>query len=362
MESSDRLAPAAVQCWLTCCDRLVVLVYLALSAIAPLALVAPASRTRYHNPILFFGRLASHGKTLHCVDDDGSRISCNVNGKSSPRSSRSTSKQTISSVVISGWTLFCDELFRTDGWFYVPKRYFAHFYLVGFVQLLLCASVWQTSGPGISPPLAVWVLLGSHLVRRYSECLYVHKWTPQSRMHVAGYLLGIVHYLLLPLVFCPDEANTTTTNPQTSIINNDDVRSGSRLVGQLACVMLCLYAQYQQHRHHCLLASLRNSPTSSNSSALYAIPTGGWFQIVSSPHYLAEILMYASLVVLAALLDHERSSLASLRQQSLRRCALLLWVADNLTVSAISTHRWYLHRFPDEYPRLNRKAIVPYLL
>jgi 3-oxo-5-alpha-steroid 4-dehydrogenase len=359
MEIRDSLARAAVQCWLNCCDRLVVPVFLALSAIAPLALVAPTSRHSHCHPILFFGRLASHGKTLHCVDDDGIRTSCNVKDKTSPFPSRSTSKQTTPSVVMSGWTMFFDELFLSDGWFYVPKRYFAHFYLVGIVQLLLCASMWQTSGPGNAPPL-VWLLLGSHLVRRYGECLYVHKWTPQSRMHVAGYLLGIVHYLLLPLVFCPDEASTTT-NPQTAI-NNKDVRSGSRLVGQFACVMLCLYAQYQQHRHHCILASLRNSPTPANSLAVYAIPNGGWFRFLSSPHYLAEIVMYASLVVLAALMAREGPSPVALRQQSLRGCALLLWVADNLVVSAISTHRWYLRRFPDEYPKLNRKAIVPYLL
>jgi 3-oxo-5-alpha-steroid 4-dehydrogenase len=364
MQSSDSLAAlAAVQCWLNFWDRLVVPVYAALSAIAPLALAAPARRRRQshcRHPILLFGRLASHGKTLHCDPDDGSTISSRGNDKATPVASRSTAQETTtSSVVISGWNLFCDEIYRTDGWFYVPKRCFAHFYLVGIVQLIACASVRTGSSP---PWTVVWLLLGSHLVRRYGECLYVHKWTQQSRMHVAGYLLGIIHYLLLPLVFCTEGASTTANPNARSTINSEYVRSGSRFVGQVACVVLCLYAQYQQHRHHCTLANLRISSKSSISSAPYAIPTGGWFRLVSSPHYLAEILVYASLVLLASLLADEGSSFASSRQQHLRRWALLFWVVDNLTVSAISTHRWYLRRFPDEYAKLNRKAIVPHLL
>jgi 3-oxo-5-alpha-steroid 4-dehydrogenase 3 / polyprenol reductase len=355
---------AIVEWWLNCLGLFVVPVYLILSAIAPFALAEPAtrsrsSRCRCHNPVLFFGRLASHGKTLHGVANDISTSTSN-DKTSSSSAIRSASKRTGASFVQSGWKMVCDELFRTDGWFYVPKRYFSHFYLLGMVQLLLCAYV-RTKGhlsSSSSHVVRVWFLLGSHLARRYGECLCVHKWTPQSRMHVAGYLLGIIHYLLLPLALCPDES----ADPLTTSYEKD-ARSGSRLVGRLACAVLCLYAQYQQHRHHGILAGLRIAPASSNSSsATYSIPTGGWFRFVSSPHYLAEIVIYASLVVLATLLADEGLSPVLSRRQYLRGCALLLWVIDNLTVSAIATHRWYLRRFPDVYAKLNRKAIVPYLL
>jgi 3-oxo-5-alpha-steroid 4-dehydrogenase 3 / polyprenol reductase len=356
---------AIVEWWLNCLGRLVVPVYLVLSAIAPFALAEPAtrsrsSRRRCHNPLLFFGRLASHGKTLHGVANDRISKSSTSNDTTASSTSRSASKRTGVSFVQSGWKIVCDEFFRTDGWFYVPKRYFSHFYLLGMVQLLLCASV-RTKGPLSSSSShlgTVWFLLGSHLARRYGECLCVQKWTPQSRMHVAGYLLGIIHYLLLPLALCPDESDDPLTTSYEK-----DARSRSRLVGRLACAVLCLYAQYQQHRHHGILAGLRSAPASSNSSsAMYSIPTGGWFRFVSSPHYLAEIVIYASLVVLATLLADKGLSPVLSRRQYLRGCALLLWVIDNLIVSAIATHRWYLRRFPDEYAKLNRKAIVPYLL
>jgi hypothetical protein len=91
---------------------------------------------------------------------------------------------------------------------------------------------------------------------------------------------------------------------------------------------------------------------------------------VSCPHYLAEVIIYASFASLAILGSLGRGAsegddppAAAERQgRVLRSCALLVWVADNLVVSALRSHRWYLDRFPTEYPRLNRRAIVPLLL
>ncbi|KOM34962.1 hypothetical protein LR48_Vigan02g111200, partial [Vigna angularis] len=75
------------------------------------------------------------------------------------------------------------------------------------------------------------------------------------------------------------------------------------------------------HQYHChkILGSLRHSTDAEE----YVIPHGDWFEIVSSPHYLSEIVA-------------------------------------NLSFAAVETHKWYSQKFKD-YPS-NRFAIIPFLL
>ena len=207
----------------------------------------------------------------------------------------------------------------------VPKRFFLHFYVVGWMALATCIGLSETH---VYPTLVI-SLLAIHLTRRLLECLYVHAWRAQSRMHLAGYGLGLLHYVLLSLVFVDvgscrkeDIGNRHHHQEMTTAIP-------PHLVA-VAAVILNLWAQYQQHRHHVLLASLRPAlltATSTSSASYSGPPRQAWFQWVACPHYLAEILVYMSLVVL---------------QPSTRSVALLLWVAVNLTVSARSSHAWYL--------------------
>jgi hypothetical protein len=126
-------------------------------------------------------------------------------------------------------------------------------------------------------------LLLIHLIRRFCECLWVQKSVSTSRMHVAGYLLGVIHYLCLPFVF--DTSRTGT-------------REGHQSIAFMA-IMGCLYFQYQQHRHHVTLGSLRpNETTASGGINSYRIPKGDWFEFVSCPHYLAEIMIYFMFAIL----------------------------------------------------------------
>jgi hypothetical protein len=91
--------------------------------------------------------------------------------------------------------------------FLIQKKFFLHFYVCG----LLSFAVFYLLGASFAAPTmdrtpslshsTTLVLLGIHLSRRLYECLHVHRWTPQSKVHLAGYLLGILHYILLPIVF-----------------------------------------------------------------------------------------------------------------------------------------------------------------
>jgi 3-oxo-5-alpha-steroid 4-dehydrogenase 3 len=161
-------------------------------------------------------------------------------------------------------------------------------------------------------------------------------------MHLAGYALGMIHYLLLPLVFMDPVC--------------DDLLAKHSLDWRIAILgtCTCLWAQYQQYRHHCLLARLRFSRDAVDTELDYNIPTKGWFRVISCPHYLAEIFIYISFALV----------LCSDKSHGLRHyqpVTLVVWVASNLSVSAIRSHDWYLLQFPD-YAALQRKAIFPFLL
>ena len=221
----------------------------------------------------------------------------------------------------------------------VPKRFFLHFYVVGVMALATCIGL---SPPRVYPTL-VTSLLAIHLTRRLLECLYVHAWRAQSRMHLAGYGLGLLHYVHLPLVF----VDVGSCRNDDHVYKLYQVKKTVPRLVSVAALILNLWAQYQQHRHHVLLASLRQiqaATTTSTSSVCYTgPPRQAWFQWVACPHYLAEILVYMSLVVL---------------QPTTRSVALLLWVTVNLTVSARSSHAWYLAHVKG-YKERNLCCIVP---
>jgi 3-oxo-5-alpha-steroid 4-dehydrogenase 3 len=262
-------------------------------------------------------------------------------------------------------------------YFWVSKRYFVHFYITGLVSLVAvfisCQGISDTKLLIISVPATM--LLGFHLLRRTYECLHVHQFR-KSKMHVAGYLLGMGHYLVLPMVF-------VETNDSIAIQSTP--RSMRMNVSTSALIVFHLWAQYEQYRHHDLLADLRRpayykhdkgnkndtKDENNKSSLLYRLPRKGWFQWVICPHYLAEILIYLSF----ALLLHHQSNLNTLEldysvdenitsleafvsfARHHRHWFLFLWVSTNLTVSALHTHDWYRANHGET---LTQRALIPY--
>lgn len=280
------------------------LIYMCLSLVAVASLGIP-----------FLNDLASHGKSRKTANDDA------------PNNNNTWYHQ-----MLHGET------------FLLPKRLFLHFYVTGIIStVVLYLYVTSVSDDARNQNHVAIALLLIHLVRRIWECLCVHAWRSSSRMHLAGYALGMGHYVILPLVFV--DASSVCNDAPLKVEHFLDWRI---VLGALTC----LWAQYQQYRHHCILAELRD--TTKDSAAVgtqcYSIPSRGWFIYVSCPHYLAEILIYISF---ALVLYSDKNNFKTI--------ALLLWVATNLVVSAIKSHDWYLLHYP-EYASFQRKAIIPCLL
>jgi len=278
----------------------------------------------------FLTKLASHGKTRVLLleargqDDDHANISS-------------------SSMVFMVWKFLDHPLLQ------IPKMRFASFYSIG----LVCSAymLWDSCEKWASTLLCI------HLARRYVECRCVHKW--HGTMHLAGYALGLLHYFLLPFMFK----------------SHYDIRLS--WPGCIVGVSLNVYAQYNQYLHHFILGNYR-SLSHREKGQRYFIPFGHWFDYVSCPHYLAEILIYASFAILLHPSVHDDDNdadgvgvvvvVCDANRWSAEICSLilpwrhvvlLLWVAINLAVSARSSHGWYQNQFK-AYPK-NRCALIPFL-
>jgi 3-oxo-5-alpha-steroid 4-dehydrogenase 3 len=327
-------------------DTIITPVYVLLTIVALSSLVVP-----------FLQDLASHGKTRDRVS-----TSASIQQQHGQRSSTAFLPSRIRRL------LHGDE-------FLIQKKFFLHFYacgLLSFAVLYLGASFVTSPITDRNPSLShstTLVLLVIHLSRRFYECVYVHRWTSQSKMHVAGYLVGILHYILLPFVFVSVPCSQVSVSSLHGVRDSESSRSQKWIL--TAASLFCLWAQYQQYRHHCLLARLRSPNNTSKSKSksnaksktvVYSLPVGGWFRFVTCPHYLAEILIYFAFAILLEMdiqihMDHNYVPHA----HRFRHFFLLLWVATNLTVSALTNHDWYTKHIP-HHTQLGRKAIVPLIL
>ena len=114
---------------------------------------------------------------------------------------------------------------------------------------------------------------------------------------------------------------------------------------QLLGIFLFFFCNYNQHTVVRQMASIRRSSDGKVSKA-HGILYGGWFDLVSCPHFLFEIGIYLSFWLLIP--------------QAFTYQFMLLFVAVNQTFAGLLNHRWYVNKFK-EYPK-ERKAIFLFIL
>lgn len=125
--------------------------------------------------------------------------------------------------------------------------------------------------------------------------------------------------------------------------NNFEFFTPCHIIG----VVLFLTASYVQFDSHRILANLRKDTTGRIYTTKHSIPKGKWFDLVSSPHYMAEILIYLSITIV-------------LSGRSLTWWMVFLFVVTNQIFVGMFNHSWYLKTF-ENYPK-TRRAIIPYVL
>ncbi|XP_020968734.1 polyprenol reductase 2-like isoform X2 [Arachis ipaensis] len=256
--------------------------------------------------------------------------------------------------------------------FTLPQRFFLHFYIVASIwttflldttwcyaytmvpsvressaystitSYLIGGSVLRTGSTTMLQRHAIWqavfllLLMEAQVLRRLFETIYVFKYSPSTCMHIHDYLTGMFFYLAAPMSLCADCAFDVLyflVNLVTKfiVVGKDHMPPVEVELWQVVNPLVRLgwkhwigatvffWGWIHQQRCHKILGSLRDS----RQAEEYAIPHGDWFEIVSSPHYLSEMLA-------------------------------------NLSFAAVKTHRWYHQKFED-YPR-SRFAVLPYIL
>ena len=260
------------------------------------------------------------------------------------------------------------------------------------------------------------ILLLTHLSRRCWECKYVHRYSKHAKMHIAGYVLGVLHYTMLPMVvFYPRLSlsliDESQSHPNQCHVSLDDTSTLSWVtmkrwikIKVWMGVILCIIGQKEQYQHHVILANLRNNNCNTSNDAArqqdtdtdttnhYQIPYGRWFHYISCPHYFAEMIIYLSFAIVLdnddedafhnhsvykndgmSMISHSElkwskdhdnvweAGIDALKILSkYKHWALLVWVWVNLSVSAAQNHSWYKHMFGDAYPA-QRKRLIPWI-
>lgn len=118
----------------------------------------------------------------------------------------------------------------------------------------------------------------------------------------------------------------------------------------ILAVLVFIWASRHQSTCHKILAQLRRSPTAASeklSLSHYAVPRGDWFDHVTCPHYLAEIIIYSALFFI-------------LGARHVVWLLVVAFVSCTLFLSARQTHDWYKSNFAS-YPT-QRRIIIPWLL
>ncbi|RYG64110.1 hypothetical protein EON64_14645 [archaeon] len=229
----------------------------------------------------------------------------------------------------------------------VPKAFFSHFYVVGSTISTLVLA-WAGCRPyPVNQLTALLFLL--HCLRRLYECQRLTLYG-NAQMHLAGYLVGLLHYTLAPLTLLVAMCEQKIASPHSGVLLG--LRGRDLMWSGVVSLMFLGYSMLQHQTHHALylmkMRCLKEGGSSSNSnSSVHSFPRAWMFSHCACPHYAAEIGLYLCLL------------LSNPRCKSMY--FLALWVAANLSVVAYQQYCWYLETFPDEVLSRRWYILIPFV-
>ncbi|XP_048220314.1 polyprenol reductase isoform X1 [Perognathus longimembris pacificus] len=265
--------------------------------------------------------------------------------------------------------------------FDVPKRYFSHFYVIavlwnGFLLWFLTQSLFlgvpfpnwlhtllrilgaaQFQGGELAlSAFLVLLFLWLHSARRLFECLYVSVFS-NAVINVVQYCFGLVYYVLVGLTVLSqvpmDGRNGEWSLPchrpregySSVYVIGKHVLMQARWFHILGLVMF-VWSSAHQYKCHVILGNLRRNKAGVVIHCNHRIPFGDWFEYVSSPNYLAELMIYISMAVTFGF-------------HNTTWWLVVTYVFFSQALSAFLSHKFYTSQFVS-YPK-HRRAFLPFL-
>ncbi|KAH9492382.1 Steroid 5 alpha-reductase 3 [Bulinus truncatus] len=245
----------------------------------------------------------------------------------------------------------------------IPKSKFKHFYVTGIIChtlafTILISCLFSGLGCAVIKTLQHWVIWNAtqiaeykfddsalsvllvfiaewlQVLRRTYECYYVSSFS-KSTMSMLHYILGLLFYALFGiglLISVPLEKLTFSTPNVLEVLR------------YIIAVGILTWAFHFQHKSMVTLASLRQEQKDKPPDGHF-IPHGHLFELVSSPHFFCEIIIYATFCFIFKFENMYLNSIA-------------IFVAINQAIASNLTHKWYKEHFPN-YPsqRKNERPI-----
>ncbi|XP_075152581.1 polyprenal reductase [Haematobia irritans] len=250
----------------------------------------------------------------------------------------------------------------------IPKSWFGHFYIFAFswsiwaLYLVLKGIIMHTTAPDYviefldfvgggsenrkvlidsNSALVAAVLMTLQCTRRFYETNFVQIFSKKSKINLSHYMVGYFHYFgAILAILLNTEGFVAGSLPSTFSFKKITVL-------QYACLFLFHFSWTQQYKSNMILVNLRkDSKTGKIETEKHLLPTGGFFDFVSSPHMLFEVLMYFALMGILA--------------NSFTWKLVVAWVFSNQLMNALLTHQWYKENFKN-YPK-HRKALIPFIV
>lgn len=212
-----------------------------------------------------------------------------------------------------------------------PAIAWPFFYFTGAVTTVISWLGVQSGDIRPSSGLFTLSFFAFQVIRRFSECLFVHHHSEKNFVTLLQLGAGTSFYIAAPLsVFLNCDFHSIRIQS-----NSDAVQ----IVLLVASFLLASYAQNHAHRTFASLTPIVGK---------YGIPKGPLFNTLLCPHYFAEVFIYA---------------LFALHAQGVETFLMLIFVTCALTDSAVRTREWYRTTFSRKHLRDQPPyAIFPYIL
>lgn len=182
-----------------------------------------------------------------------------------------------------------------------------------------------------------------HFAKREYETLFVHKFS-NGTMPFFNVFKNSSHYWLLNglncsfFVYVPRYLIPYEGKIWDFLFHTNDFS------GEMCAVftVLILFFEYSNYLTHKNLSSIRDKNPQN-----YEIPYGYGFNWVSCPNYFFEVMTFVTFSVFSGNWSYYLFTIVATVQ-------MYIW--------AVGKHKRYLKTFGDEYKKLNRKAMFPYIL